>query len=58
MNKKEFTDNDILNILKEFTLDEIHSGDFDQGQSKQETLKVTKTWWNKHKHKYFNKNEN
>jgi hypothetical protein len=50
---KTLTEDEVFKILKQFTKDCVHGGDFDQGQSEKETLNILKTWWNKHKNKYF-----
>lgn len=48
----------IFKILKDFTLDCVHGGDFDQGNSQEDTLNVLKTWWNKKKNNLdFDKSE-
>jgi hypothetical protein len=44
----------IYKALKDFTLECVHGGDFDQGQSEKMTLSVLKEWWNKNKDKYEN----
>ena len=32
-------------VLKKFVLDEVHDGDFEQGQSEKDTLSILKRWW-------------
>lgn len=41
-----FEKDKVYQILKKFTLDCVHGGDFDQGQSEKQTLSVLKEWWN------------
>jgi len=53
MMKKQLTEDDIFKILKRFTIECVHGADFDQGQSKSQTLSVLKTWWNKNKNILF-----
>jgi hypothetical protein len=50
MPKRNLTEDE----LKKFTLECVHGGDFDQGNTEEETLSVLKNWWNKEKNK-FNK---
>lgn len=38
---------DVFKVLKRFTLECVHGGDFDQGQSERDTLSVLKRWWKK-----------
>jgi hypothetical protein len=50
---KNLTDNDeVFKILKQFTIECVHGGDFDQGNTVEDTLSILKTWWNKEKNKY------
>lgn len=53
MPKKQLTEDEIFKILKKFTLDCVHGGDYAQGQSEKEALSVLKVWWNKEKSKYI-----
>lgn len=50
--KKE--ESQIYKALKKFTIECVHGGDFDQGQSEKETLSILKNWWSKNKNKYEN----
>jgi hypothetical protein len=50
--KKILTEDEVYKILKKFTIDCVHGGDFDQGQSEKDTLKITQDWWAKNKNKY------
>lgn len=52
--KKVLTEDEVFKILKKFTLECVHGGDFDQDNTKEDTLSVLKTWWNKEKNKYEN----
>lgn len=54
MPKRNLTEDEVFKILKKFTLECVHGGDFDQGNTEEETLSVLKNWWNKEKNK-FNK---
>ncbi len=47
MKKKKLTEVDIFKILKKFTIDCVHGGDYDQGQSLSDTLSILKSWWSK-----------
>jgi hypothetical protein len=59
MNKKKVLTNDqVFKILKKFTIECIHGGDFDQGNTEEQTLSILKTWWNKEKNKYSKQIEN
>jgi len=49
---KQLTEDEVYKILKQFVKDEVHGGDFSQGQTEEETLSVLKRWWNKTKNKY------
>jgi len=51
-NKKQLTEDEVFKILKKFTIECVHGGDFDQGQTEEDTLSILKTWWNKYKNKY------
>lgn len=51
MAKKSITTDDVYKILKQYTIDCVHGGDFDQGQSIDDTLSILKKWWNKKKNK-------
>lgn len=44
---KKFTEDEIFSILKRFTIECVHGGDFDQGNSESDTIGVLKNWWNK-----------
>lgn len=48
--KKQLTEDEVYKILKQFTIECVHGGDFDT--SEENTLSVLKTWWNKYKNKY------
>lgn len=50
--KKVLTEDEVFKILKRFTIERIHGGDFDQGNTEEDTLSILKTWWNKEKNKY------
>jgi hypothetical protein len=52
MPKKKLTTDQVYKILKKFTEDCVHEGDFDQGQTIGQTLSITKSWWNKNKNRY------
>ena len=52
MSKKVLTQDEVYKILKKFTLECVHGGDFDQGNTEADTLSVLKKWWNKEKNKY------
>ena len=45
-------ENKTYKALKQFVVDEVHGGDFDQGNSLDDTMGILKKWWNKNKHKY------
>jgi hypothetical protein len=51
MSKKVLTEDEVFKILKNFTLECVHGGDFDQGNTEKDTLSVLKKWWNKEKNK-------
>jgi hypothetical protein len=57
-NKKQLTEDEVFKILKKFTIECVHGGDFDQGQTEEDTLSILKTWWNKYKNKYSKQTEN
>jgi len=42
--KKQLIEDGIYKILKKFTMDCVHGGDFNQGQSLDDTLSVLKEW--------------
>ena len=42
-------EDDTYKKLKKFVEDEVHGGDFDQGNSLSDTMNVLKKWWNKNK---------
>lgn len=44
---KKFTEDEIFSILKKFTIECVHGGDFDQGNSESDTIGILKNWWNK-----------
>jgi signal recognition particle subunit SEC65 len=48
MNNK-LSEKEVFKILKKFTLECVHGGDFDQGNTEEQTLSVLKDWWNKQK---------
>lgn len=43
------TENEIKELFKKFIRDEVHGGDFDQGNSLKDTMSVFERWWNKNK---------
>lgn len=47
--KKVLTEDEVFKILKKFTIECVHGGDFDQGNTEEDTLSILKTWWNKEK---------
>jgi hypothetical protein len=49
--KKVLTEEEVFKILKKFTLECVHGGDFAQGNTEEDTLSILKTWWNKKKYK-------
>jgi len=49
MTKKVLTEDDVFKILKKFTMECVHGGDFDQGNTKEDTLSILKNWWNNNK---------
>ena len=42
-------EDDTYKKLKKFVEDEVHGGDFDQGNSLSDTIGVLKKWWTKNK---------
>lgn len=56
--KKVLTEDEVFKILKKFTIECVHGGDFDQGNTEEDTLSILKTWWNKEKNKYSNQIDN
>jgi hypothetical protein len=50
---QNLTEDDVYKILKKFTKDCVHGGDFDQGQSEADTLSIFKKCWNENKSKYL-----
>jgi hypothetical protein len=56
--KKQLTEDEVFKILKQFTIECVHGGDFDQGNTEEDTLSILKTWWNKHKNRYSKQTEN
>ena len=51
---KEKYNQSVYRILKRFVVEEVHGGDFDQGQSLTDTINFLKKWWNnKSKTKYM-----
>ena len=53
MKKKVIKEDDVFKMMKKFTSECVHGGDFDQGNTENQTLSILKTWWNKNKNKYF-----
>jgi len=49
MKKKLVTEDQMYSVLKKFVVDVVHKGDFDQGQSLDDTITVMQKWWNAHK---------
>ena len=38
---------EVKRLFKRFVIDVVHLGDFDQGQSLQDTMQVFTEWWKK-----------
>ena len=50
--KQVLTEDEVFKILKKLTIECVHGGDFDQGNTEKDTLSILKTWWNKEKTKH------
>jgi hypothetical protein len=50
---KILTEQEVYKILKQFCIDEVHEGDFAQGNSLEDTISIMSKWWGKYKHKYI-----
>lgn len=45
--KENYKIDEVYQILKNFVKDEIHEGDFSQGQDLKQTISILDKWWNK-----------
>jgi hypothetical protein len=43
----------VYTILKKFTKEVVHGGDFAQGQDLSDTVGVLQRWWKKNKYKFI-----
>jgi hypothetical protein len=57
MKKKQLTEEEVFKILKKFTIECVHGGDFDQGNKEEDTLSILKKWWNNNKNIYSKQTE-
>lgn len=49
---------EVRKILKQFVIDEVHEGDFDQGNSLEDTIGISNRWWNNNKSKFMKHSKN
>lgn len=45
--KENYKIDEVYQILKNFVKDEIHGGDFNQGQELKQTISILNNWWDK-----------
>ena len=58
MNEIKIPLSEVKKLMETFVKDEVHLGDFDQGQHLEDTLGIFRRWWAKNTIKYKGKKGN